>query len=73
MILLGAVWAVLGVTSALVLPEELHPEAVRPLMPLTLVVFWACFDNLKRSRYPRRYFLCAWGLTYCWPSPTIGL
>jgi signal transduction histidine kinase/DNA-binding response OmpR family regulator len=65
MVLLAAVWAVLGVAaSALVLPEELHPKlSVYALMPLTLVVFWACFDSLKRSRVPAFLFLCAWGLT----------
>ena len=64
-ILLAAVWSVLGVAaSALVLPQELHPKlSVYALMPLTLVVFWACFDSLKRSRVPAFLFLCAWGLT----------
>ena len=65
MILLAAVWAVLGAAaSALVLPEELHPKlSIYAVMPLTLVVFWACFDSLKRSRVPAFLFLCAWGLT----------
>jgi signal transduction histidine kinase/DNA-binding response OmpR family regulator len=65
MILLAAVWAVLGAAaSAPVLPEELHPKlSIYALMPLTLVVFLACFDSLKRSRVPAFLFLCAWGLT----------
>jgi signal transduction histidine kinase/CheY-like chemotaxis protein len=65
MVLLAAVWAVLGTAAAaLVLPEELHPKlSIYALMPLTLVVFWACLDSLKRSRVPAVLFLCAWGLT----------
>ena len=64
-VLLAAVWAVLGAAaSAPMLPEELHPKlSIYAVMPLTLVVFWACFDSLKRSRVPAFLFLCAWGLT----------
>ena len=61
-ILLVAVWVVLGVAaSASVLPEEVHPKlSVYAVMPLTLVVFLACFDNLKRDRTPALIFMTAW-------------
>ena len=73
-ILLISVWAVLGVAaSAFVLPEEIHPKlSVYAVMPLTLVVFWACFDSLKRNRTPALIFMVAWfgaafaGFTYNW-------
>ncbi len=61
-ILLLAVWAVLGVAaSAFVLPEEMHPKlSIYAVMPLTAVVFWACFDCLKRDRTPALIFMAAW-------------
>lgn len=61
-ILLAAVWAVLGVAaSAFVLPEEMHPKlSIYAVMPLTAVVFWACFDCLKRDRTPALIFIAAW-------------
>ncbi|MDO9584521.1 MAG: response regulator [Desulfomicrobium sp.] len=73
-ILLVSVWAVLGAAaSAFVLPEAMHPKlSIYALMPLTLVVFWACFDSLKRDRTPALIFMVAWlgaviaGFTYNW-------
>ena len=61
-ILLVCVWAVLGVAaSAFVLPEEIHPKlSIYALLPLTFVVFWACFDCLKRDRVPALVFMAAW-------------
>lgn len=61
-ILLAAVWAVLGVAaSAFVLPAEIHPKlSIYAVMPLTAVVFWACFDCLKRDRTPALIFMVAW-------------
>jgi two-component system, sensor histidine kinase and response regulator len=73
-ILLVCVWAVLGVAaSAFVLPEEIHPKlSIYALLPLTFVVFWACFDCLKRDRVPALIFMAAWlgaflsALSYNW-------
>ena len=73
-ILLVSVWAVLGAAaSAFVLPEAMHPKlSIYALMPLTLVVFLACFDSLKRNRTPALIFMVAWlgavvaGFTYNW-------
>ncbi len=73
-ILLATVWMVLGVAaSAFVLPEEYHPKlAIYALMPLTLIVFLACFDGLKRDRKPALIFIVAWlgatlaSFTYNW-------
>jgi signal transduction histidine kinase/CheY-like chemotaxis protein len=61
-ILLVSVWAVLGAAaSAFVLPEAMHPKlSIYALMPLTLVVFLACFDSLKRNRTPALIFMVAW-------------
>lgn len=61
-ILLATVWAVLGVAaSAFVLPEEIHPKlSIYAVMPLTAIVFWACFDCLKRDRVPALTFMAAW-------------
>ncbi|MGE4442649.1 MAG: response regulator [Desulfomicrobium sp.] len=73
-ILLAAVWAVLGVAaSAFVLPEDMHPKlSIYVLMPLTAIVFWACFDCVKRDRVPALIFMAAWlgatlaAFTYNW-------
>lgn len=73
-ILLICVWAVLGVSaSAFALPEEIHPKlSIYAVMPLTLVVFLACFDCLKRDRVPALIFMGAWlgatlaAFTYNW-------
>lgn len=73
-ILLVAVWTVLGVAaSAFVLPAEIHPKlSIYAVMPLTAVVFWACFDCLKRDRTPALIFIVAWlgatlaALSYNW-------
>jgi len=72
--LLVCIWAVLGIAaSAFVLPEQMHPKlSIYVLMPLTLVVFVACFDSLKRDRTPALIFMVAWlgaviaGFTYNW-------
>jgi signal transduction histidine kinase/CheY-like chemotaxis protein len=72
--LLAAVWAVLGVAaSAFVLPEEIHPKlSIYAVMPLTVIVFWACFDCLKRDKVPALIFMGAWlgatlaAFTYNW-------
>lgn len=73
-ILLISVWVVLGIAaSAFVLPEQMHPKlSIYAVMPLTLVVFLACFDSLKRDRTPALIFMVAWigaviaGFTYNW-------
>jgi len=61
-ILLAAVWTVLGVAAAaFFLPEDFHPKlSIYAVMPLTVVVFWACFDCLKRDRAPALIFMAAW-------------
>jgi two-component system, sensor histidine kinase and response regulator len=73
-ILLVGVWAVLGVAaSAFVLPEEIHPKlSIYAVLPLSVVVFWACFDCIKRDRVPALIFMAAWlgaflsALSYNW-------
>ncbi len=73
-ILLFCVWAVLGAAaSASVLPEEIHPKlSIYSHLPLTLVVFLACFDSLKRDRTPALIFMVGWlgavvaGFIYNW-------
>lgn len=64
-ILLACVWLCLAAAVAgNFLPEHVHPKlSIYAVMPLTLVVCWACFDNLKRNRVPAILFLCAWGPT----------
>lgn len=73
-ILLVAVWAVLGVAaSAFIVPADIHPKlSIYAVMPTTVIVFWACFDCLKRDRVPALTFMGAWlgatlaAFTYNW-------
>jgi signal transduction histidine kinase/CheY-like chemotaxis protein len=61
-ILLAAVWVVLGVAAAaLVVPEDIQPKlSIYAIMPLTLVVFLASFDCLKRDRTTTLIFMASW-------------